>query len=919
MKKMFYLIIFFTQIVFGQEFQGKIVDIHSQNHLSDVKIKLKSIEKYVLSDSLGHFQWIEPLEFPITFQFVKEGYYLEELTIDSENQLFDFYTILLDRPLNTAFEQGILISDHELSEETDATDMSMILLQSSRDVFDQMASFGWGQARFRFRQLENNHSEIIFSGFELNKIQDGRPQYANWGGLNDVLRNQEFYSGSHIFSQGFGGALGTLVINPKVSNIAYGTRISLMGSNTNYNTRLMFTHNTGINKKGWGLAISGSYRKADEAYFEGTDYDAKSLFLSVEKKWNDKHNIYLTAMWAANKRGKNSVNTQEVIDLKGEKYNSYWGWQNGKKRNSRNRMVNEPLISLNYEWKISQTSLLQAHVGYQWGSIAHTRLDYSGVNNPDPTYYRNLPSYYLNLHNNYTQIPQWTPNEERADIARMYFIQNGQIDWDKIYHANKINQQALYVLSADVNKDHTSFASLYYSGNITTNLGFQSGIRYRKLYSENFRRIDDLLGEYPIIEPFSFYTGDYAIADLNNPNRQIVQGEKYAYHYALHTTDVVFFNHFTLQWKKWNAYLSMQSTFSQYQREGYYKNGFYPENSYGKGNKIYFQNGGFKGGVSYQIAGNQFIDGNAFYYSKAPAVRNIYPNIRSYHAVLPNLQSENIFGGDLSYIIKDVKLKARFTAYYNKVKNSTRLNFYYADGIDLDETHQYFIAESLQNINREAAGIEVGIEYPITPTIKVFGAANLSDSRYTDHAFLQLHIDSRVIEGKTPLVDYGTAFIKNYKLANSPHKAFALGIEYRSPDFWWVAAQGHYLSNSYVEIAPLLRTQQFFALPNSGGQSFPEIEIEKAQQFLHQEQLPAVFLLNLQGGKSWRIKKHTMGIFISANNLLGKMYKTGGFEQSRAANYREMSKYTASGIATFGSRYFYAYGTTYFANVYWRF
>lgn len=29
--------------------------------------------------------------------------------------------------------------------------------------------------------------------------------------------------------------------------------------------------------------------------------------------------------------GKNSPNTQEVTNLMGFKYNSYWGWQNGKK------------------------------------------------------------------------------------------------------------------------------------------------------------------------------------------------------------------------------------------------------------------------------------------------------------------------------------------------------------------------------------------------------------------------------------------------------------------------------------------------------------------------------------------------------------------------------------------------------------
>lgn len=919
MKKLVYLWMFFTQMTFGQEFQGKIIDAHTQNHLSEVKITLKAFDKYVLSDSLGFFQWIDPIDFPVSFVFEKDSYFLEELTIDSPENLQDFYTIILQKPQQTAFEQGILITDEELLEESDNSELSMVLLQSSRDIFEQMASFGWGQARFRFRMLENNHGVVIFNGLQINKLQDGRPQYANWGGLNDVLRSQEFYSGIRVFAHGFGGALGSLVLNPKVSNIARGTRVSVMGSNTNYNTRVMFTHNSGINKNGWGYVLSGSYRRADEAYFEGTDYDAKSLFASVEKQWNDQHSLYLTATWAMNKRGKNSVNTQEVIDLKGEKYNSFWGWQNGKKRNSRYRTVDEPMISLNYEWKISQTSQFEAHLGYQWGSIVHSRLDYSGVNNPDPTYYRNLPSYYLNLHNNYSDIPEWTPNHQRAAIARIFFLQNGQINWNKLYHANKINNQALYVLSADVNQDNTAFASVYYSGQLPSNFSFQSGVRYRKLYSENYRRIEDLLGDAPMIEPFSFYSGDYGISDLNQPNRTIHRGGKYGYHYAIHASDVTIFNNILFQKKKWNAFVGTQVVFNQFQREGFYKNGLFPNDSYGKGEAINFKNGGIKTGISYQIKGNQFVETNGFFYGKAPAIRNVYPNIRNYHGVLPQMQSEKIYGGDVSYIVKALNLKARITAYYNYTKDATRLNFFYADGIDLDEIDQYFVAESLQNISKEAAGVELGVEYPLSSTVKIYGAASLADSRYSDDADLQLHIDGRVLEGKEPLVDYGKAMIKNYKLGNTPHKAFSLGVEYRDPNFWWVVAQGHYFADSYIEIAPLLRTQQFFAQPNSGGMSFPEIDLDKAKHFLAQEKLPSVFSLSLQGGKSWRIKKHFVGVFISANNVFGKMYKTGGFEQSRAANYREMNKSTASGIATFGTRYFYAYGTTYFANLYWRF
>ncbi|HUH25425.1 MAG TPA: hypothetical protein VLY87_02265, partial [Flavobacterium sp.] len=83
-----------------------------------------------------------------------------------------------------------------------------------------------------------------------------------------------------------------------------------------------------------------------------------------------------------------------------------------------------------------------------------------------------------------------------------------------------------------------------------------------------------------------------------------------------------------------------------------------------------------------------------------------------------------------------------------------------------------------------------------------------------------------------------------------------------------------------------------------------------------QEKLDDIFLVNVQGGKSWRINGKTFGFFASINNVLGLEYKTGGFEQSRNANYRELLMDHASGTRTFGPKYFYGYGRTYFLNLY---
>jgi hypothetical protein len=147
-----------------------------------------------------------------------------------------------------------------------------------------------------------------------------------------------------------------------------------------------------------------------------------------------------------------------------------------------------------------------------------------------------------------------------------------------------------------------------------------------------------------------------------------------------------------------------------------------------------------------------------------------------------------------------------------------------------------------------------------------------------------------------------------------PQTAASLGLEYRDPNFWWVGANINYLADSYLDISNITRTDNFSL--NSIGISYPGATEEAVRQALKQEKFANFNLLNLTGGKSWRIDTTTIGFFASINNVLDTTYKTGGFEQSRKATFPDLQADNANGTPSFGSKYFYGYGRTYFINVY---
>jgi hypothetical protein len=71
---------------------------------------------------------------------------------------------------------------------------------------------------------------------------------------------------------------------------------------------------------------------------------------------------------------------------------------------------------------------------------------------------------------------------------------------------------------------------------------------------------------------------------------------------------------------------------------------------------------------------------------------------------------------------------------------------------------------------------------------------------------------------------------------------------------------------------------------------------------LKQEKFDPVVLLNLIGGKSWRIKGKNLGTFASVNNVLASTYKSG-YEQARNANFRQLNQDVSSGTP-FWNKYF---------------
>ena len=918
MKKQIFSILFVCfnlLFAFAQQtvVKGVVKDMLTDQPIMGVVVNIEGSQLTAYTDELGVFQFSSALPFGDQILSLSKVGYLNARypIVVTEGQTLNIQDLMMSLDDSDDDLFTITLTDDELNDDTSGADNISGLLSASQDIFQRAAAFEFSSSFFRVRGLNSENGNVLMNGIEMNKMFDGRPQWSNWGGLNDVLRGQELSMGLAPSSYNFGGLLGSTNINLRASSYRAGGRITYSSSNRSYTNRLMATYASGMVDGGWAYAFSIGRRWGDEGFQDGTFYDANSFFASVEKKINDKHSLNFVGIYTPNRRGKSSPNTQEVFDLKGTTYNEYWGWHDGEKRNSRIRRIAEPVLMLNHYWDISDKTTLNTNVAYQFGELGNSRLDYAGGANPSPAYYQGLPSYFL--------ADDDGPDYAGAYVAEQSFRNGGQVNWNRIYDANLTNNingdYAAYVLYEDRSDDEQFTINTILESELSEHATLNAAINYKRLKSHNFAEIIDMLGSntgYLNVDSF-----DQVQFDLQNPNQVVGEGDTFRYNYNLDAQVLSSFLQAQFKYNKVDFFVAGSYTATEYQREGLYQTETYADNSLGKGRKLSFTGLGAKGGFTYKFSGKHIFNVNAGYLSKAPTIRNTYTNSRENHAIVGDksdigITEEKITSFDANYVFRSPTVKARLTGYYTLMQDANEVSFYFADGISGVDQGTAFVQEILQGIDKRHLGMEFGIEAQVTPTIKLTGVASVGQFTYDNNPNLVL-TSSDFVDG----FNFGEANLKDYKIAGGPQQAASIGFEYRDPNYWWFGTTANFFANTYVDVSPLTRTENFYL--DTDGLPFSDYDPNLARELLRQERFEDYMVINAVGGKSWKIGDKYISLFVSLNNILDQKFKSGGFEQGRSANYQSLKEDAGNPKRVFGPKYWYGRGPTYFLNLNFRF
>ena len=292
------------------------------------------------------------------------------------------------------------LTEGQIDEDAEAAS-TVTLVSSSQDPYMNEVGFLFSPMRFRYRALDNQYVGNYFNGVKLNNVENGRFSYSGiTGGLNDAVRNKDgvgFYDPNGFGYSPLGGATNT---DLRASHYAAGHKLGLAGTNRNYVIRGTYTYATGVLDNGWSFMGSLAYRWAKEGVIEGTFYNAFSYMVGAEKYINDKHHVSLVTWGAPTERGQQGASTEEAYWLvNSHYYNPYWGYQNGKKRNSRVVTEYSPSVLGTWDFFINKQTKLVTTAAVTFTNYASTALAYNNAYTPRPDYYKNMPSSVLNVYN----------------------------------------------------------------------------------------------------------------------------------------------------------------------------------------------------------------------------------------------------------------------------------------------------------------------------------------------------------------------------------------------------------------------------------------------------------------------------------------------------------------------------------------
>lgn len=573
-----------------------------------------------------------------------------ELLQLQEGQTNDIGTIRLQPDIIKEQQDEILLNlaEQDLNDDEGRTQDQASAASSSQDVFNNLTGFAWSSARYRHRGYEATRETNYIEGISFNTSERNSFNFSAMGGLNDASRYKETVNPMESNNFTFGGLGRSTNYLMSASHYAQGWKVGVAGTNRNYKAVARATYASGPLANGWSFAGQlafrfGPYTQTKGQIGEGIDYYSLGYFFTAERNWNNRHRLSIITFGSPTQRGQSAGVTQEAYYLTNQynktqwgwnNYNPYWGWQDGKMRNSRIVKSFDPTAIVGYEYKIDDCQKIHVGVGFHYSLYSNSALTFYNAPDPRPDYYRNMPSFLwdgqLDQHGNYITkdnspshnilgegftnpygeyVGPTIDQSAYSDLYNRWTTRDDattQINWNALYAANYAQNaqdaitgkvsSARYMQERRHNDICEAMVSFNYQNTQYDHLKMTLGVEAKESIGKHYKTVDDMLGgnQWIDVDPFAerdikelatnIGMSQTAIEVVKQNDvgywsqhdyqaKQVKTGDRFGYDYDITMTNAKVWFQNEWKWRNLDLYYALQLTYSNMQRTSKMLNG----------------------------------------------------------------------------------------------------------------------------------------------------------------------------------------------------------------------------------------------------------------------------------------------------------------------------------------------------------
>ena len=821
-------------------------------------------------------------------------------------------------------EQAFTFTEAQLGED-DNMSQNVTITGSNSNVYASQVGYLFSPVRFRYRAFNQKYNDIYINGVQMNDMESGQFRYSLVGGLNRQTNNSREnslpFEDNNFAMAAMGGSTN---YNFRPSNFATGHYVAVSGANRSYKLRGMYSYNTGVTEKGWAFSGALTYRWADQGYAEGTFYNSLSYFLGVEKFINDQHHISLVTWGNPTERASQGAATDEMYWLANDRYyNPYWGYQNGHKRNS--RVINDfaPTALFTWDWFISEKAKLVTALTGRYSMYKSTKLNYNNTDNPQPNYWKNLPSSYYDVWTDYQDGNANQSEQGLSDWLRARTLMSGykadrQINFDRLYYANRQaamqGADAMYYIQAkNINNLNLALASTL-TLDVTKNSRLNLGVQLATNKGMHYQTMEDLLGADQFHNINTYALGTYnALAnevqyDVNNPNAVVREGDKFGYNYNLLVDRATLWGTYTANVGNTRAFVSGRVSGVEMQRDGKMRNGMFLDNSYGKSKTARFLDGGGKVGATVNLGHGHALTGGFGVELRAPQAQAAFVSPEMNNDFVVDLKNEKNYSAELGYQLRTPWLKANISAFGAIITDATEWQNFYFDDINS------FSYVSMTGISKEYYGVEWGLNFKLASFLDLKTLGNISEARNTNNAQVWYMSSTKGVFNEANNGNPELVYNKNMRESGTPLTAISVMLSYHN-NGWFIDLNGNWYDRIYLSYSPSYRYMSTLTTRQSIDGDVFDANGNVREDAVAQAKGHGGFMLDASIGKMMYLHHgRSLRINLSLTNLLNNQkIVTGGYEQSRA-DYTSSGNERAYKFSRNPMKY-YAYGINGMLNI----